>query len=66
VQEREVKMTLPAGASLPAPLHDAALHSTGPETPFVAGHLAGAFDADRMQLRDRWPRVWKRVVDALR
>jgi CHAD domain-containing protein len=46
-------------------LHDAALDSPGSETPFVAGHLAGAFDADRTRLRDRWPRVWKRVERAL-
>ncbi|MDQ1534034.1 MAG: hypothetical protein QOF28_1795, partial [Actinomycetota bacterium] len=47
-------------------LHEAALDSPGSETPFVAGRLAGAFDADRTRLRDRWPRVWKRVEHTLR
>jgi CHAD domain-containing protein len=42
-------------------LHDAARDSGDPETAFVAGRLAGAFDEDRARLRARWRADWKRA-----
>ncbi len=46
-------------------LHDAACDDADMETAFVAGRMAGAFDADRMRLRARWWREWKRARRAL-
>jgi CHAD domain-containing protein len=42
-------------------LHEAARDCADTETAFVAGRMAGAFDADRLHLRARWRRDWKRA-----
>ena len=42
-------------------LRDAARNYEGTDTPFVAGRLSGAFDADRIRLRARWRAYWKRA-----
>jgi CHAD domain-containing protein len=42
-------------------LRDAARDYEGADTPFVAGRLSGAFDADRIRLRARWRAYWKRA-----
>jgi CHAD domain-containing protein len=42
-------------------LRDAARNYEGTDTPFVAGRLSGAFDADRIRLRGRWRASWKRA-----
>jgi CHAD domain-containing protein len=42
-------------------LRDAARDYAGTDTPFVAGRLSGAFDADRLRLRAHWRTYWKRA-----
>jgi CHAD domain-containing protein len=46
-------------------LRDAARDYEGTDTPFVAGRLSGAFDADRIRLRARWRGYWKRAERVL-
>ncbi len=47
-------------------LHDAARASSSSETAFVAGMLAGSFEADRRRVRLRWRRAWSRAKRAHR
>jgi CHAD domain-containing protein len=42
-------------------LRDAARDCGGTDTPFVAGRLSGAVDADRLRLRARWRTDWMRA-----
>jgi len=42
-------------------LRDAAVDSDRTEIAFIAGRLAGTFDADKKLLRREWPTSWKRA-----